>query len=99
MHSCSGASKSSSQRTALARHFSRGRQVTRLMDFSRQSWRKGCFFVSAVAEEGYRDQADDPQSGELPAAVRVGEEEAGRSVHRDNGAKQIGMRATAAMRL
>jgi hypothetical protein len=49
------------------------------------AWAQG---VSAVAEEGYRDQADDPQRGELPAAVRVGEEEPGRSVHRDNGAKQ-----------
>jgi hypothetical protein len=58
------------------------------MDFSRQSWRKGCFFVSAVAEEGYRDQADDPQGGELPAAVRIGEEEPGRPVHGGNGAKQ-----------
>ena len=44
--------------------------------------------VGAIAEQGDREQADDPQGGEFPAAVRVGEEEAGRAMHGKDRAKQ-----------
>ena len=44
----------------------------------------------AVAGRSKNDQADDPQRRILPAAVRIGEEEPGRAVHRENRAEEVG---------
>lgn len=46
--------------------------------------------MSSIAAQSDGNEANDPERRKLPSAIRVGEEEASRSVHGEYGSKQHG---------